>query len=74
MSKFSERLKGLREDNDLTQTDLAKELMLDQRSISCYEIGKVEPSIDTIIKIATFFDISIDYLFGLIDEPKSYKK
>lgn len=65
MKRFNERLRELREDNNLTQSKLAQELNIDQRSISFYEIGKYEPNLDTLIKIATFFHVSTDYLLGL---------
>lgn len=69
MKKFNERLRELREDNNLTQAKLAKELHIDQRSISFYEIGKYEPNLDTLIKISIFFQVSTDYLLGLTDCP-----
>lgn len=70
MKKFNERLRELREDSNLTQTALAKELFIDQRSLSFYEIGKYEPNLDTLIRIAIFFNVSTDYLLGLTDNPK----
>lgn len=68
MKKFNERLKELRESKNLTQTQLAKDLFIDQRSISFYEIGKYEPNLDTLIKIAKYFEVSTDYLLGLTDK------
>lgn len=70
MKKFNERLRELREDNNLTQTKLAKELNIDQRSLSFYEIGKYEPNLDTLIRISIFFHVSTDYLLGLTDKMK----
>lgn len=70
MKKFNERLRELREDSNLTQTALAKEILVDQRSLSFYEIGKYEPNLETLIKIAKYFNVSTDYLLGLTDNPK----
>lgn len=74
MKKFNERLRELREDNNLKQKELAEKLLVDQRSLSFYEIGKYEPNIETIKKIALFFNVSTDYLLGLTDNPKTYNR
>ena len=74
MKKFNERLKELREENNLTQTKLAKELLVDQRSLSFYELGKYEPNLETLKRMALFFNVSSDYLLGLTDEKKIYPK
>jgi transcriptional regulator with XRE-family HTH domain len=59
---FPEKLKELRFQNNLTQTDLGKKLCLSRSTISYYEQGKFEPDIQTIISISTLFDITIDEL------------
>ena len=64
---FSENLINLRKANNLTQLQLAKILNTTQRRISYFETGKVEPDLDTLIAIAKYFEISIDYLVGLIE-------
>lgn len=74
MKNFNERLRELREDNNLKQKELAEKLLVDQRSLSFYEIGKYEPNIETIKKIALFFNVSVDYLLGLTDDPKPYNR
>lgn len=74
MKKFNERLRELREDNNLTQTELAKELLIDQRSLSFYEIGKYEPNLDTLMQMAIFFNVSCDYILGLTNEKKPYSR
>ena len=74
MKKFNERLRELREENNLTQVKLAKELFIDQRSLSFYEIGKYEPNLDTLKKIAIYFNVSTDYLLGLTDSKIPYSK
>ncbi|MCL2370742.1 MAG: helix-turn-helix domain-containing protein [Firmicutes bacterium] len=62
-----EKLKELREEKGLTQTQLATELKINQRTISGYETGVSEPDIATIKKICDFFDVTADYLLGFKD-------
>lgn len=62
---FSERLKLLREENDLTQNDLAKILNISRQSVGNYEKGTRFPNDpELILKIARLFNVSIDYLLG----------
>lgn len=70
MSIFSERIRGLREDSDLTQTEMAKILGTNQRKISRMETGENEPNIHDIEVYCKYFDISSDYVIGLIDRPE----
>lgn len=58
------RIRDLREDRDLRQSDLAKAVGIDQRTISNYETGKSNPDSDALIRLADFFGVSIDYLVG----------
>ena len=69
--KLGDKLRELREDLDLNQTQLGKELNMTQRKISYIECGKYEPSIDDIIAFCNFFKISANYLLGL---PNNYKE
>ena len=62
---FGEKVRNLREDADLNQSQLGKALNMTQRKISYIECGKYEPSIDDIIAICKFFNVSADYLLGL---------
>lgn len=62
---FGERVKNLREDSDLSQTELGKNLGMTQRKISYIECGKCEPNIDDIIAFCRFFKVSSDYLLGI---------
>lgn len=70
------RIKDLREDRDMRQSDLAQETGIDQRTISNYETGKTAPDAYALIKLADFFDVSIDYLVGRtsIDASSEQKK
>lgn len=58
------RIRDLREDMDLRQSDLAKRTGIDQRTISNYETGKTAPDAYALIRLADFFDVSVDYLLG----------
>lgn len=59
---FPEKLKALRLKNGLTQDELGEKLYLSRTSISYYEQGKFEPSIETIIAVADLFNITTDEL------------
>lgn len=61
---FKDRLKELREDRGLTQDEMADILKVSRSQMSNYETGKYEPSIDTLIFLADFFNVSLDYLLG----------
>ena len=65
-----ERLRDLREDKDLKQSDIARILETTQQQIHKYETGKQMMGIDKYIKLAKFYNISLDYLAGLTDIPK----
>ena len=56
------RIKELREKKNITQLKLAVDLNLNQNTLSRYETGEREPSYDVLIKIADYFNVSIDYL------------
>ena len=60
--KFNERLRTLREVRELSQTEVAKVINVSQRVYSNYECGQVEPSIQSLIALADFFNVSLDYL------------
>ncbi|MBD5105022.1 MAG: helix-turn-helix transcriptional regulator [Ruminococcaceae bacterium] len=58
------RIRDMREDNDLNQTEVAKVLCCSQRTYSYYESGGHDIPTDVLIKLADFYDVSIDYLLG----------
>ena len=58
------RIRDLREDRDLRQTDVSKATGIDQKTLSNYETGKTRPDSESLIKLADFFNVSIDYLVG----------
>ena len=65
------RLKELRKKRKMSQITLSLELNLNQNSISRYETGEREADYQTLIKIADYFDVSIDYLLERTDNPKT---
>lgn len=68
------RLKELREDRDLTQLQLANILGISQRNYSYFETGKTNLTADILMKLASFYDVSIDYLLYRTDVRKTYPK
>ncbi|MBR2414187.1 MAG: helix-turn-helix transcriptional regulator [Clostridia bacterium] len=67
------RLKELRTSKGISQLRLAMELNMNQNSISRYETHEREADYETLIKIADYFDVSVDYLLERTDNPKRYK-
>ena len=67
------RLKELRKKKNISQLRLATELNTTQNTISRYETGEREPGIDELIKIADYFNVSVDYLIGRTENPKMNK-
>ena len=67
------RLKELRKKKGISQLRLATELNTTQNTISRYETGEREPGIDELIKIADYFNVSVDYLIGRTGNPKMNK-
>lgn len=65
-----QRMKDLREDHDLSQEDIAKVLQTTQEQVSKYETGRQMMGIDKYIKLAKYYNVSLDYLTGLIDTPR----
>ena len=64
------RLKELRKNRRISQIKLAMDLNLSQNSISRYETGEREADYDTLVAIADYFNVSVDYLLGRTDNPK----
>jgi transcriptional regulator with XRE-family HTH domain len=65
---FNERLKRLRVEKNLVQKDIADAMHLSIRAISNYEQGIREPSLEILIKLCNYFDVSADYLIGRTDD------
>jgi transcriptional regulator with XRE-family HTH domain len=68
MKIFAERLKKLRNDKELSQAKLANILGIAQQTIDRWEQTKTEPDMETIVRLATLFDVTADYLLGLSND------
>lgn len=68
-----QRIRDLREDNDLTQQQIATLLNISQSTYSRYENGELEIPIQTLIKLANYYNTSIDYLVNLTDIKNPYR-
>lgn len=67
------KLREIRKKFGISQLKLALDLNTNQNTISRYETGEREPGINELIKIADYFDVSIDYLLGRTDNPEINK-
>lgn len=63
--------RSIREDNDVTQQQMAELLNVSQNTYSQYETGKIEWTASTLIKIAGYFDVSVDYLLDRAQSEKN---
>lgn len=64
------RIRDLREDRDLTQAEVAKVIKSTQQQYSKIETGKSDISGERLRLLAEFYNVSVDYILGLTDEPK----
>ena len=71
---YYQRLRDLREDHDLTQIDIAQMLFTSQAAYSRYELGRQMMGIDKYITLAKYYNVSLDYLAGIVDEPRPIYK
>ena len=71
---YRERIKNIREDRDLTQEQIGKILNKSQQGYSHIDTGRAELKIDDLVLLCKYYNLSADYLIGLIDKPVSYKQ
>ena len=69
-----ERIRNLREDKDLTQTDMGKILSCSQRVYSNYERGELDIPTEILIKLADYHNVSVDYILNRTDEKETNHK
>lgn len=69
-----ERIRNLREDNDIKQRQIAEFLNVSQNTYSQYETGTISLSAETAVRLAEYYGTSVDYLLGLTDEKLPYKR
>ncbi len=70
MNMAFERIRELREDNDLRQVDIAKILKMSQTGYSKYETGENDVPTSVLIALADYYNVSTDYLLGRTDKPE----
>lgn len=68
------KIKELREDKDIKQWEIAKFLGMSQTGYSKYETGRIDIPTSILIKLAKFHNTSVDYLLGLTEDVKPYKR
>ena len=64
-NKFGIILKELRKEANLSQDTLGKKLGFSNQTVSFWESGKREPSLDALVSVAKYFDVSVDFLLGI---------
>ena len=69
MTEFSQRLKEIRKTSGKKQREVAEPLDVKLRTYQGYEMKETEPSIKKLIALADYFDVTMDYLVGRVDEP-----
>ncbi len=69
---YIERVKELRDDNDLNQTQVAKAIHVAQTTYSDYEKGKVRMPVECLIQLAKFYDVDMNYITGVSDTRRSF--
>ena len=71
---YRSRIRDVREDRDYTQTQIGQLLNKSQQGYNHIEMGRAELKIEDLIQLCRFYDLSADYLIGLIDTPISYRQ
>lgn len=70
--RYNERIREIREDNSLTQQKIADILHIGQRTYADYESGKTRIPVDSLLILARFYDVSMDYITGASNIPSEY--
>ena len=70
--KYNERIRELREDQSLTQQKIADLLHIGQRTYADYESGKTRIPVDSLLILARFYNVSMDYIAGASNQKKPY--
>lgn len=73
MADYRDRMRALREDRDLTQSELGRILNKSQQGYNHIETGRAELKIDDLVRLCRFYNLSADYIIGLTDRKRSYK-
>lgn len=71
---YRTRLRDVREDKDCTQAQIGRLLNKSQQGYNHIEAGRAELKIEDLVRLCRFYDLSADYLIGLIDAPVSFRR
>lgn len=72
--KYNERIREIREDRRLTQQNIADLLHIGQRTYADYESGKTRIPVDSLLILAKYYDVSVDYISGASNIVQNYPK
>ena len=72
--KYSDRIRSLREDSDLTQSQIADMLQVGQRTYCDYELGKTRIPVDSLITLAKYYNVDMNYICGVSDAKKPFPR
>ena len=64
---YTQRIRALREDSDKTQAEIAAMLHIGQKTYSDYELGKTRIPVDSLMVLAKFYNVNMDYICGVSD-------
>ena len=71
---YTQRIRAVREDRDMTQSQIAELLKVGQKTYSDYELGKTRIPVDSLILLAELYDVSMDYICGLTQIRNAFPK
>ena len=69
---YQQRIRALREDNDYTQSYIASLLNVGQRTYADYELGKTRIPVDSLVKLAEFYNVDMNYITGISNQKSSF--
>lgn len=72
--RYNERIRALRQDNDLSQREIANILHIGQRTYADYESGKTRIPVDSLLILAEYYNVSMDYISGASNIKTEYPK
>ena len=71
---WQSRIRALREDNDYTQIQIAKILNVGQRTYADYELGKTRIPVDSLVKLAKYYNVDMNYITGVSNNKKPFPR
>ena len=69
---WQNRIRGLREDHDQSQAQIAKIINVGQRTYADYDLGKTRIPVDSLIKLAQYYDVDMNYITGVSNNKKHF--